>query len=346
MAITIRTGRCPAHRPANPATSGPDSSTPDHTGSSGTAIAAAPAGNRTAASLVAVLFGCAQLWLLFGGAALHAQDRPVLTEAQRSRVQIHALPDKEDLYVIPGFDGALSGGNVAVLVTRDGVLIVDNKFEYSHPDIMAQIRTITDLPVRYVLNTHHHFDHAGSNAAFMNDATVLAHRNVHSNILANNQSGAPEVLYDQSATVVLGGQEVTAYHFGRGHTNGDSVVHFSRQRTVHTGDLFIWGERLDGSTLAPFIDYANGGSAVAWTATLDGLLALDFDTVIPGHGPILRKVDIRIFRSRFEQLLTRMRVLIADGVTRDAIAAELDIADLGWPMPASRIESIYDELTQ
>jgi glyoxylase-like metal-dependent hydrolase (beta-lactamase superfamily II) len=277
--------------------------------------------------------------------ALNAQDRPVLTPEQLSQVQIHAVAGKAGLYVIPGFDGALSGGNVAVLITDEGVVIVDNKFEYSYPDIMEQLRKVTDQPVRYVLNTHHHFDHAGSNADFMRDAPVIAHRNVRTNILRNDQSGAPEILYDESATVILGGQEINAYHFGRGHTNGDSVIYFPAQRTVHTGDLFIWGDRLDGSTLAPFIDYDNGGSAAEWTATLDGLLGLDFDTVIPGHGPILRKVDIRIFRSKFDQLLTRIQVLIGNGVTRDAIVEELDISDLNWPMPASRIESIYDELS-
>ncbi len=275
----------------------------------------------------------------------YAQDRPVLTPEQVSLVQIHAVAGKTGLYVIPGFDGGLSGGNVAVLVTDDGVIIVDNKFEYSYPDIMEQLRKISDQPVRYVLNTHHHFDHAGSNADFMRDAPVIAHRNVRTNIIRNDQSGAPEILYDESASIILGGQEVNAYHFGRGHTNGDSVIHFPAQRTVHTGDLFIWGDRLDGSTLAPFIDYDNGGSAAEWTATLDGLLELDFDTVIPGHGPLLRKVDIRIFRSKFDQLVTRIQVLIGNGVTRDAIAEQLDISDLNWPMTASRIESIYDELS-
>ncbi len=168
---------------------------------------------------------------------------------------------------------------------------------------------------------------------------------MRTNIIRNDQSGAPEILYDESASIILGGQEVNAYHFGRGHTNGDSVIHFPAQRTVHTGDLFIWGDRLDGSTLAPFIDYDNGGSAAEWTATLDGLLELDFDTVIPGHGPLLRKVDIRIFRSKIDQLVTRIQVLIGNGVTRDAIAEQLDISDLNWPMTASRIESIYDELS-
>ena len=276
----------------------------------------------------------------------NAQQRPALTAEQQQSVQIHAVADKENLYVIPGFDGGMSGGNVAVLVTEDGVLIVDNKFSYSYLEIMEMVRRVTSQPVRYVLNTHHHADHAGSNASFMPAAQVVAHRNVRKNMLANDLPGVPEVLFEQSATIFLGGQEVQSHHFGRGHTDGDSVIFFPQLGAVHTGDLFVWGERLDGSTLAPFIDFANGGSAAEWTATLDRLLALDFDTVIPGHGPILRKADVRVFRSKFDQLLTRVQILIDEGVTRDSIVSEIDIADLNWPMPATRIEQIYDELTR
>jgi glyoxylase-like metal-dependent hydrolase (beta-lactamase superfamily II) len=274
-----------------------------------------------------------------------AQERPTLTPEQFARVQIHGVANKPGLYVIPGFDGGLSGGNVAVRVTDEGVIVVDNKFEYSHADILRQIATVTTQPVRYVLNTHHHFDHAGSNADFMPDAQVVGHKNVRVNMNRNNQPGAPNIQFDSAASVFLGDVEAQAYHFGRGHTNGDSVILFPDLLTVHTGDLFIWGDRLDGSTLAPFIDYANGGSAADWTATLDGLLTLDFDTVIPGHGPILGRSDIRVFRGKFDQLLTRVRMHIDEGVSREAIADELDIEDLNWPLAPDRIQAIYDELS-
>lgn len=282
------------------------------------------------------------LWL--GSAA--AQAPPTLTSEQLQRVQIHPVAGKEGLYVIPGFDGGLSGGNVAVLVTEAGVIIVDNKFSYSYQDIIRQVASVTSQPIRYVLNTHHHSDHAGSNADFMPAVQIIGHKNVRVNMNRNQQDGAPGILFEKSSSVFLGGVEAQAHHFGRGHTDGDSVILFPDLRTIHTGDLFIWGDRLDGSTLAPFIDYANGGSAAEWTATLDGVLALEFDTVIPGHGPIMRKADIRVFRSKFDQLLSRIRVLIDNGVGRDVIASELDIEDLNWPLAAARIQAIYDELTQ
>ena len=283
--------------------------------------------------------------VLASGPLLNAQS-PTFTPEQLARLQIHAVPGKENLYVIPGFDGGVSGGNIVVLVTEEGVLIVDNKYDYSHPFIMEQLRKVTDQDVRYVFNTHHHFDHAGSNASFMPDIPVLAHRNVRANMLRNDQAGAPEIIYDESTTIVLGGQEIQAHHFGRGHTSGDSVIYFPELRTIHTGDLVLKGERLDGSTLSPFFDYANGGSAAEWTGTLDGVWTLDFDTVVPGHGPILEKSDVRVFRGKLDKFITRMQVLIDNGVGRDRIAAELDISDLSWPMQPSRIESVYDELTQ
>jgi len=103
---------------------------------------------------------------------------------------------------------------------------------------------------------------------------------------------------------------------------------------------------LDGSTLAPFIDYGNGGSAAEWTSTLDGLLTLDFDTVIPGHGPILSRTDVRVFRGKFEKLVSRITELIESGTSRNDIADELNIEDLNWPLAAQRIQAIYDELSQ
>lgn len=280
-----------------------------------------------------------------------AQQRPTFTPEQLERLKIRQVPGKAGLYIMPGFDGSMSGGNIAIRVTDEGVIIVDNKFSYSYEDITRQVATITSQPIRYVMNTHHHFDHAGSNAAFMPGAQVIGHENVRVNMLRNSgpsapPAGAPRLTYSDKTSVHLGNAEVEAYHLGCGHTNGDSVILFPELRTIHTGDLFIWGDRMDGSTMAPFIDYSNGGCAGSWVATLDQVLALDFDTVIPGHGPLLRKVDIRIFRDKFEEMLARMRNLMSSGINRDNISTQLDISDLNWPFGADAIQAIYDELSQ
>ncbi len=275
-----------------------------------------------------------------------AQQRPTLTPEQLQRLKIHPLAGKEGLYVLPGFDGNQSGGNVLVRVTGEGVIIVDNKFSYSFADIIEQVKSVSDEPIRYVMNTHHHSDHAGSNADFMPGAQVIGHENVRANMLRNGQAGAPPIIFTESASIFLGEAEVQAHHFGRGHTNGDSVIYFPDLRTIHSGDLFIWGDRLDGSTMAPFIDYANGGSAAEWSATLDGLLTLDFDTVIPGHGPVLTKRDVRTFQEKFQKLILRMTRLMDSGVSRNDIVERLDISDLNWPFAPAAVQAIFDELAE
>jgi glyoxylase-like metal-dependent hydrolase (beta-lactamase superfamily II) len=272
-----------------------------------------------------------------------SQQVPIFTPEQEARLQIREIRD--GLYVIPGFDGGQSGGNVAVRVTDDGVIIVDNKFPYSFDFITEQVRSVTDQPIKYVLNTHHHDDHSGSNADFLPTAEVIVHKNARENIVRNNQPGAPRVIFADETAVFLGGVEVQMFHFGRGHTNGDAVAYFPDLRTVHTGDLIVFGQRLDGSTLSPFWDFGNGGSVLEWPATLTRLLALDFDTVIPGHGPILTKADVRTFRGKMETVIDRVRAEIAVGATRDDIGSRVDTADLDWPLAPSRIRNVFDELT-
>ena len=271
------------------------------------------------------------------------QQVPRFTPEQEARLQIREVMD--GLYVIPGFDGGQSGGNVAVRVTDDGVIIVDNKFPYSFDFITEQVRSVTDQPIKYVLNTHHHNDHSGSNADFLPTAEVIVHKNARANIVRNNQPGAPRVIFADETAVFLGGAEVQMFHFGRGHTNGDAVAYFPDLRTVHTGDLFVFGQRLDGSTLSPFWDFGNGGSVLEWPATLTRLLALDFDTVIPGHGPILTKADVRTFRGKLEIVIDRVRAEIAAGARRDDIASRVDTTDLDWPLAPSRFRNVFDELT-
>jgi glyoxylase-like metal-dependent hydrolase (beta-lactamase superfamily II) len=271
------------------------------------------------------------------------QVPPTLTPEQQERLRIREVMD--GLYVIPGFDGGQSGGNVAVRVTDDGVIIVDNKFPYSFDFITEQVASVTDQPIKYVLNTHHHDDHSGSNADFLPSAEVIAHKNARENIVRNNQPGPPRVMFADETAVFLGGVEVYMYHFGRGHTNGDAVAFFPDLRTVHTGDLFVFGQRLNGTTLGPFWDFGNGGSVLEWPATLTRLLALDFDTVIPGHGPILTKADVRIFRGKLETVIDRVSAEIAAGTTRDDIASRVDTTDLDWPLAAVRIRDLFDEVT-
>jgi glyoxylase-like metal-dependent hydrolase (beta-lactamase superfamily II) len=165
----------------------------------------------------------------------------------------------DDLYNISG-----DGGNVAAYLTNDGVIIIDDKFERDHADIVAKVKSISDKPIKYVLNTHQHGDHTGGNEKLLGSAEIIAHKNARANMVQGKMPGVPRVSFTDETEVFLGGKEVRAHYFGRGHTNGDAVIHFPALRVIHTGDLFVTG--------TPFIDYSAGGSAVEWTRTLDEVL--------------------------------------------------------------------------
>lgn len=243
----------------------------------------------------------------------------------------------DDLFLLAG-----SGGNVAVLTTDEGVILVDDKFERNVPEILEKVRGLSDKPVRYVVNTHHHGDHTGGNARLMQSAEVIAHTNARANLVKNSQPGVTRMAFSDTFELHLGGKTVIARHLGYGHTNGDAVILFPQRRVVHTGDLFVRG--------APFIDYANGGSSEAWMKTLDAILALDFDTVIPGHGPISKREDLVRFKASFEMVRSRVRELQRAGKGREEVARELKVDDLpGWSLTglfAKSLPGLYDEMAR
>lgn len=224
---------------------------------------------------------------------------------------------KDGLYTIFG-----PGGNVGVRVTAEGVILVDDKFPQNFAEIQRLVGTVTDLPVRYVLNTHHHGDHSGGNAQYLPLAEVIAHRNARDNMVRGNQDGLPRVVFTDQTAIYLGGVEVRAYHMGTGHTNGDAVIYFPDLRTVHGGDL------LHGT--APFIDYANGGSSKGWVTTMNNILALPFETAIPGHGTVMDRDDVTAFRNQMEAVRARMTDLVRSDMPAGDAPARIRTPALSW----------------
>lgn len=221
-----------------------------------------------------------------------------------------------NLYVI-----MQDGGNVAFMPTSEGVIVVDDKFAQDAPQIMAKIKSVTDKPVRYVINTHQHGDHTGGNEAMLAaGAEILIHKNARANMVTGKQPGLPRITFADETQLFFGGKEVLARHLGRGHTNGDAVVYFPSERVLHTGDLFV-------SSGAPFCDTANGGSIKDWDGTVQKILQYDFDTVIPGHGNVAKKADLVKWVSTLATIRTRVKTACAGGVA-DAVS-RLNLADLG-----------------
>jgi cyclase len=229
----------------------------------------------------------------------------------------------DDLYEIEG-----DGGNVAVLVTSEGVILVDDKYERDHDAIMARIKSVTQQPVKYVLSTHYHEDHSGGNAKFLPTAEIISTRNARTNILEHKQSnGSPNtlparVVFTDETSVFLGGKEVRAHYFGRGHTNGDAVMYFPEYKTIHTGDLM--------AGTSPLIDYPGGGSLADWPKTLDAAMAAwDFDTVIPGHGAVTNKAGLLTYRNNVDKLKIYATGLIRQGKSQEDVAKAMT-AEYGW----------------
>ena len=238
------------------------------------------------------------------------------------------------------------GGNVAVTVTDEGVVLVDDMFDRNHADILAQIRSITDKPIRYVLNTHQHDDHAGGDMKMLPIAEVIAHKNVRANLTHIKQPyyedtpgtpiGLPRVTFSDQLSVNLGQTEVQARYFGRGHTNGDAVVYFPDLKVIHTGDLFLArtaaaaaAARARPPGVPIYVDYAQGGSFIEWSRTLEGILTLDFDTIVPGHGPVSTRADLVTFKADLESMRTRIAGMIQQGATKEAVVKVFE-DDYGW----------------
>jgi glyoxylase-like metal-dependent hydrolase (beta-lactamase superfamily II) len=257
--------------------------------------------------------------------------------AQPAGSELTIEPVKQGLYAIFG-----SGGNVGVRVTSEGVILVDDKYPQNFEEIQRLVSRVSALPVRYVINTHHHGDHAGGNVGFIGISEIIAHQNARDNMVRGNQDAPPRVVFTDQTAVYLGGVEVRAYHMGTGHTNGDAVVYYPDLRTVQGGDL------LHGT--APFIDYANGGSSRGWVETLNNILELDFDTAIPGHGTVMRREHVIAFRNQMEAVRARMAELVRGGLQRDMAADRLRTADLSWTMAETglfmtrSIPGFYDEI--
>jgi glyoxylase-like metal-dependent hydrolase (beta-lactamase superfamily II) len=256
-------------------------------------------------------------WTLFLSAAWFAYTQ---TPAPSTPRPATAQKVKDNLYMIQG-----EGGNVAAYLTDEGVILVDDMYDRNYATVMEQVGKLSDKPVRYVINTHHHDDHAGANNSMPGSVELIAHRNARTQMLRIKQPGLPRVTFADQLEVHLGGKEVRAYHFGRGHTDGDVIVYFPELKVIHTGDIF-----LAGRFGQPYMDFAAGGSAVEWTQVIDETAKLDFDTIIPGHGPLGDRAGLAKWRADFITMRDRVHGMVQRGESKESISKVL-IDEFKWP---------------
>jgi cyclase len=260
---------------------------------------------------------------------------------------------KDNLYIITGSSPApretFSGGNVGVFVTDAGVVIVDTKLAGWGPTILERIRTVTDKPVTTIINTHTHGDHTGSNEFFGAKVESVVHENTKANMArmdafkGEKAAFLPKRTYQDTLTLGAGKDQIDLYHFGPGHTNGDTFIVFTALRTMHAGDMFPWKD-------APFIDRSNGGSGREWSRTLAKVLAnvKNVDSVIGGHQAVAPWKELQVFQQFTAELWSQTEAAHKAGKTVDEAAAATTWMSRFPGYQSTRlkaaVQAIYDEL--
>lgn len=246
---------------------------------------------------------------------------------------------KDNLYMLRGTG---SGGNTAVFVTSNGVVVVDTKIPGWGPPLLAKIKELTPKPITTIINTHTHYDHVGTNPDFPANVDIVVHENTKANMEAmrpvtgipleqqtylgvfkdSKGMGLAKRSFKDRMTIGSGNDQVDLYYFGRGHTNGDAWVVFPSLRTMHAGDIF------SGKNL-PLLDANNGGSGVAIGDTLAKAAAgvKNVDAIITGHSTVMTMKDLAEYAEFNREFASAVQAGKKAGKSVDDIAA-------GWTMPA------------
>ena len=284
------------------------------------------------------------LWL--AGAAI-AQQQP-----DWNAIQVTAQPIKPGVAVLFG-----NGGNIGVSYGEDGTFIVDDQFAPLAPKIQAAIAGLGASPVKYLVNTHWHFDHAGGNEPFVNaGAIIVAQSRVRDRLAAggtvagNNSPPAPKaalpvVTYDRGVTFHINGDTLDVLHTGGGHTDGDSVIYWRKANVLHTGDMMMHRSGF------PFVDLSSGGNVRHLLVSIDQMIEMtDANTVvIPGHGPLATRADLIAWRAMIATAVERVEALKSAGRTLDQIKAAKPLAGLsnapnGFVSDDAFVEAIWGSL--
>jgi glyoxylase-like metal-dependent hydrolase (beta-lactamase superfamily II) len=275
--------------------------------------------------------------------------------AQEDQVEYIATSLSPTVTMIKG-----RGGNIAVSAGEDGVFIVDDEVEPLTDQLLASISKVSDQPIRFVINTHYHGDHVGGNETLGKAGSVIiAHDNIRQRMNSDQvsiffdettptwpQDSLPIITFNDRVTLHLNGEAVTAIHVPRGHTDGDSIVHFPDSNVIHMGDIFFNG-------LYPFIDLDGGGSIQGTIAAVElGIGMADDETqIIPGHGPMSDLSGMQEYLAFLISARDRVQALIDQGMSlQQAVAAKPtaewdDILGKIWITPEQWVTFIYNSLT-
>ena len=291
--------------------------------------------------------------LLFAVLLLGVLATLALTQGQDfSKVEMKATRVAGNVWMLEG-----SGGNIGVSAGPDGLLIVDDQFAPLADKIKVALKGIGDGKLKFVINTHWHGDHTGSNAIFGTDSTIIAHSNVRKRLNSTNtvmnqtvppspKAALPVITFDESLSVHFNGEEIKAMHYPNGHTDGDGVIYFTGANVVHMGDDFVtYG--------FPFVDLNSGGSVEGMAKNIGNVIAkLPANVkIIPGHGPLSTIDDLK----KFHQMLIETSGIVSkqmkagkslDEIKAAGLPAKYDSLGKGFVTTPIWIETIYKSATQ
>jgi cyclase len=283
-------------------------------------------------------------------------------------VQLHMAPVQGNVNVLMG-----DGGNITVQVGKDGVMLVDTGFAPLAPKAMAEIRKLSDGPIRWIVNTHVHTDHTGGNAELaklgMTTTSVGAPRIVAQSNVLNRMTAPPapnqpkiaeaawpnDEYFTPSKDFFFNGEAVVVYHMPNAHTDGDSVVFFRRSDVVSTGDVFTPGSY-------PILDLARGGSVAGEIEALNRIIEITVPAkyqeggtvVIPGHGRLSDEADVVEYRNMLTVIRDRFQDMIHKNMTLEQVKAAKPTVDYDTQYGSSTgfwttdmfIEAVYKSLSE
>ena len=264
-------------------------------------------------------------WLIVLGFLVCFCTNSAFAQTDWSKVEIKVHKVNGNVYMLEG-----AGGNIGVSVGPDGILIVDDQYAPLADKIKAALKTLGEGKLKFVLNTHWHGDHTGSNAVFGPEAPVIAHDNVRKRLStvqenkffkrttpASPKEALPVITFGHSVSIHFNGEEIRAIHFPTGHTDGDSIIYFTSSNVIHMGDHFFTGR-------FPFVDLDSGGDVEGFTKNVGDVIAkLPAGVkIIPGHGALSTPDDLRLFHRMLTETTDIVRKKMAAGKTLEQIKAE------------------------
>lgn len=293
----------------------------------------------------------AALLLAASPLALSACSESNAQEADRfAKVEIKAEPLADGVAVLFG-----AGGNIGVSYGPDGTVLIDDQFAPLTGKIQAAIADMGAGPVKYLINTHWHYDHTGGNENLgKSDVLIMAHDHVRDRLIKGDDRtppAAPEALpvitYHDGIKLHLNGDEVRVQHMKHGHTDGDSIVFWKKANVIHMGDLYF------NTAALPYIDLDSGGNALGVLAAAEQVLTMvdDKTRIIPGHGPIANKQDLILYRDMLKTVIDAVRQAHNNGASLQEIqamkpAAQWDVNPDAFVTGDAFVEAVYRSLEQ